>query len=426
MRYEKIPKTLFIKNRERFAQKIRPGSLAFFTSNETMPTNRDGVMGFIQNSNLFYFSGIDQEDTHLLIGKPINSEQVEEILFIRETNETIKIWEGDKLSMHKANDNSGIARIHWSKDFWLQLEQISKNYNRFLFYDDTASQTELSFISRETEFQKQIKKRFPHYKYQKTNSIVDALREIKQPEEIKLVKQAIEITRKAFENIAVILRPQIQEYEIEAEISYVFLCNKSRRHAFQPIVASGKNACVLHYVENKKQCLENELVLIDFGAEYGNYNADMTRTLPVNGFFTPRQKEIYDAVLRVLVATKSRMIPGNTLENLNKEAKTFMGQELINVGLITAEQLKDDPKIVSTYFPHSVSHFLGLDVHDVGNKKHKFEPGMLLTCEPGIYIKEENIGIRLENDILITEDGHLDLMAHIPITSEEIENLLDQ
>jgi Xaa-Pro aminopeptidase len=422
MRYHKINNKLFINNRKRFLDKIPDHAIAIFTSNEIMPTNADGSMGFVQNSAFFYLTGIDQPDSYLILTK--KNERIKATLFITETNEMLRVWEGEKLNPNQASDISGIETIKYTTDFWASVENRLPDFDRiYLHYDEQVGKIP-AFKSKEKTLIEALKEKFPLHNFQRAAPILDDLRQIKQTEEIELTKKAIAITHIGFERAAQSLAPNKREFEIEAEISYAFTMNRSRMHAFQPIIAAGKNACVLHYVTNNEVCQSGELLLMDFGAEYANYRADMTRTLPINGVFSKRQKQVYEAVLRVLKATRNLMVPGNNLEQLKKQAQELMGQELIQLGLISPKNLCAEQ--IHKYFPHGVSHFLGLDVHDVGDKSRIFEAGMLLTCEPGIYIREENLGIRLENDILITEHGPLDLMQNIPIEIEEIETLMQK
>jgi Xaa-Pro aminopeptidase len=424
MRYEYIPNSLFIKNRKRFVEKMAKNTVAIFTSNDPMTANGDETVGFIQNSSFFYLTGIDQEDCYLILAPNNEDNTLQEILFVKETNEHLRVWEGEKLSIEEAQDISGIETIKWSKTFWNVLESVLyETETVYIHLDEYLFKHKIK--TREQAVFEETKQKHPFINFKKSSLIINKLRGIKQEEEIIQVKKAIEITKKGFERAAKFIKAGKFEFEIEAEISHEFTINRSRSHAFNPIMASGKNACVLHYETNNNQCQDGDLILMDFGAEYANYKADMSRTLPVNGKFTARQKEVYESVLFVMKETTKQMIPGNTLIKLKEFTRELIGKELVKLGLITTEELKTKPELINKYYPHEVSHNLGLETHDVETKKRPFEAGMLLTCEPGIYINEENLGIRLENDILITENGNIDLMAHIPIEIEEIEKLMN-
>ena len=422
MRYERIPKELFIKNRECFSKQTLPVSISIFTSNSLMPTNADGIMGFVQNNAFFYLTGIDQEDSYLIITK--TEKETKEILFVKETNEKLRIWEGEKLSLEESTLISGIKTVKYSESFGETLERLVSEFQFiYLHYDEQVGKN-LFFKSKEKVLIDNLKEKYPLHTFKPASEILNKQREIKSEIEIELIKKAIEITKKGFERTAKAIKPDMLEFEIEADISHEFILNRSRYHAFQPIIASGKNACVLHYISNNDICKNGDLVLMDFGAEYGNYKADMTRTIPINGKFTDRQKAVYSSVLNILKKVKSKMVIGNSFDNLKIQTHEIIGEELIKLGLTTAKNLSNE--IIQKYFPHGISHYLGLDVHDVGSKNSIFEAGMVLTCEPGIYIIEEGIGIRLENDILITENGNIDLMEHVPIEIKEIEELMSQ
>lgn len=421
MRYEKISAELFIQNRRRFAGKLKPKSVAVFCSNDPMPANADGTMGFIQNSSLFYLTGIDQEETFLVINPSHPDPAMREILFVRETSEHIKVWEGEKLTREQAREISGINTVYWSTQFESVTDRLIPANEIIYLNLNEHDGADLSFETRERKLLKEIREKFPLHVFERSAPLLQELREVKSAHEIDLLRKAIEITGKAFRRLAGYIKPGVFEYELEAEMTHEFLMNRSRGHAFQPILASGANACVLHYVTNNNLCKSGDLILMDFGAEYANYKADITRTLPVNGKFTDRQKLVYQAVLNVLYASRKLIVPGNTLVHLKEQANELMKEELLRLGLITP----DNPQ-VKKYFPHGISHFLGLDVHDVGDKYGVFKPGMVFTCEPGIYIPEEGLGIRLENDILITATGNIDLMDGIPLEIEEIEELMSE
>jgi len=427
MRYQPLPKELYIRNRQKIVAQLKENSMALLCSNDVIPTNADGVLGFKQNSDLFYLTGIDQEETYLILCPNHPKAKFREILFIRETNEHLKIWEGEKLSKEQARNLSGIQTVKWSDDIDKFLDKnIHIPCDIYLNSNDHSGRN-VDFISETDQFNKWIKKAFRVKKHKKLAPILWNLRCIKEEEELVQIKKAIEISKIALIHFVAKLKPDAKEFELEAELTYHFLLNRSRGHAFQPIVASGKNACVLHYISNNETCKTGDLVLLDFGAEYGNYNADLTRCLPVSGKFTERQKEVYNAVLRVFKFAKERLVRGHTMLKLRDEVGKCMENELIKLGLFTIDDVmnQDSKKpLYRKYFPHGVSHYLGLDVHDVGPPNVPFKPGMLFTCEPGIYIPEEGIGIRLENDILITEEGNIDLCESIPIETGEIEAFL--
>jgi Xaa-Pro aminopeptidase len=428
MKYLPIDSKLFIENRQRFAKQLKPNSLAIFNSNDIMPTNADGTMGFRQNADLFYLSGIDQEETILLIFPDAKDGAHKEVLFLKETNEHIAIWEGHKYTKEEAAAANGIQKIYWLSQFetifntlMAEAENVYLNTN-----EHTRSSSEVE--TRDARFIKWCKEKFPAHKYERSAPIMHNLRAIKSKHEIELIQQACNITEKGFRRILGFIKPGVWEYEIEAELAHEFIRNRSAGFAYGPIIASGFNACVLHYVENNKQCKDGDVILLDVAAEYANYASDLTRAVPVNGKFTRRQKDVYNAVLRVMRAATSMLVVGNTIDAYHKEVGRIMEQELIGLGLLNANDVKNqDPSapLYKKYFMHGTSHFLGLDVHDVGSKHRPFEEGMVFTCEPGIYIREENLGIRLENDILITAKGPVDLMANIPIEADEIEALMN-
>jgi len=428
MKYLPIDFSLFIQNRQRFAAKLKPNSIAVFNANDIMPTSADGIRSFIQNTDIFYLSGIDQEESILLIFPDAHEEKHKEVLFIRETDEQIEIWEGPKYSKEEATAVSGIQTVYWTREFEkvfralvIEAERIYLNSNEHLRADVTVE-------SRDARFLKWCMQSYPLHKYERLAPIMHDLRTVKSPVEVELIKQACLITEKAFRRLLGFIRPGIWEFEIEAEIYHEFFANRSRGPAYIPIIASGPNACILHYVQNNRQCKDGELLLMDFGAEYANYASDLSRTVPVNGKFTRRQKEIYNAVLRVQKAAIQLLRPGNTLDEYHQEVGRIMESELIGLGLLDAGEVKNqnkDAPLYKKYFMHNASHHLGLDVHDFGNKYRKFEEGMVFTCEPGIYIKEEAIGIRLENDIILSRNGPVDLMENIPIEAKEIEDLMN-
>jgi len=427
MRYEKIDSQLFISNRERLKKLLKPNSMVIVQSNDVLPSNADGTFGFRQNNDIFYLTGIDQEETILVLFPDFPDEKFREILLVRETSEHIKVWEGEKLSKKQATIISGIEKVIWTSSFETILRKLIFLADQVYLNLNEHDGGDWNFESRERRFITEFKQKFPLHRIERLAPLMHQLRVIKHPIEINLIKKAIEITGKGFVRMANFLKPKVAEFELEAELTHEFLRNRSRGHAFAPILASGGSACVLHYVTNNNLCEFGEVILMDFGAEYANYNADITRCLPVNGHFTARQREVYSAVLNVMKAAKNMLVVGNTIENLRKEVGKVMEIELIKLGLLKQDEVEnqnEDAPLYKKYFPHGISHHLGLDVHDVGNRYEVFKAGMLFTCEPGIYIPEEKLGIRLENDILITENGNEDLMANIPLEIEDIEALM--
>ena len=428
MKYLPIDTNLFIQNRQKFATNLKPNSIAILNANDIMPTSADGTRSFIQNTDIFYLCGIDQEESILVIFPGAKEKKHQEVLFVRETNEEIAIWEGPKYSKEEAKAVSGIQTVFWTREFKkvfrslvFEAEQIYLNANEHLRAD-------VNVETKDARFLKWCMKAYPLHRYERIAPIMHDLRAVKSDVEVELIKEACRISEKTFRRLLGCIRPGIWEFEIEAEIYHELLINRSRGPAFSPIVASGPNSCILHYVQNNRQCVDGDLLLMDFGAEYANYASDLTRTVPVNGKFAPRQKEIYNAVLRVQKAAIQMLRPGNTFDEFNKEVGHIMEKELIDLGLLGSEEVKEQDQeepLYKKYFVHNASHHLGLDVHDFGDRYRKFEEGMVLTCEPGIYVKEEGIGIRLENDILLSKDGPIDLMKNVPIEVEEIEDLMN-
>lgn len=428
MKYSPIPNSLFIENRKRFVSHLKPNSIALFVSNDIMPTNADGAMGFVQNSDLFYLTGVDQEETILLLFPDAKIENQKEILFVRETNEHIAIWEGAKLTKQHATEVSGIKNVQWTNNFHQILKNLIFQVEYIYLNSNEHSRQYIEVETATMRFNKEIISKFPLHKIERSAPIMHYLRAIKSKQEIELIQHACNITEKGFRRILKFVKPGVMEYEIEAELAHEFIRNRSRGFAYSPIIASGFNACVLHYIENNKECKDGDVLLLDVGAEYANYASDLTRCIPVNGKFTKRQKEVYNAVLRVMRAATKMLVVGNTIPEYHKAVGELMENELVDLGLITMDDIKNqnpDWPAYKKYFMHGTSHFLGLDVHDVGDFNRPLEEGMVFTCEPGIYIREENLGIRLENDILVTKNGPVDLMATIPIEADEIEELMN-
>jgi Xaa-Pro aminopeptidase len=432
MKYLPIDKALFIENRKRFRASLKPNALAIFNSNDEMPRSADGTYPFRQNSDLFYLTGIDQEQTTLIIFPDSPVEIYKEVLFIRKTDETIAIWEGQKYTQEQAREASGIQTIIWSEN-WNSVFDLVMHYAQSIYLNMNEHDRFVTAVPcKDKRFALEIKEKYPLHTYERSAPIMAQLRAVKSETEIHLMQTAIDITSKAFDRVLKFVKPGCAEYEVEAEIIHEFISKRSSGHAYSPIIASGANACILHYTNNNQVCKDGDLILMDFGAEYANYAADLTRTIPVNGKFTPRQRQVYDAVLRVLKGAKALLVIGNTIEAYNKEVGKIMEKELIALGLIKqadVDKQASDSKglpLYKKYFNHGASHFLGLDVHDIGNRYEPMKAGMVFTCEPGIYIPEENLGIRIENDILITENGPVDLTAAIPIEADEIEKIMSE
>lgn len=433
MKYSAIDSNLFIENRKRFAASLKPNSIALFVSNDILPTNADGAMGFTQNSDLFYLTGVDQEETILLIYPDAKNGDHKEVLFVKETSDLIAIWEGAKLNKEEATKVSGIKIILWSAGFEMFLKSLIFQAENVYLNSNEHARRYIDMETAEMRFSKKIISKYSLHKFERSAPIMHKLRAIKSQYEVDLIQQACNITEKGFRRLLRFVKPGVMEYEIEAELVHEFIRNRSRGFAYGPIIASGGSACVLHYVENNKPCKEGDVILLDVAAEYGNYASDLTRCLPVSGKFSVRQKQVYNAVLRVMKAATAMLTVGNNIPDYHKAVGLLMEKELVDLGLITMDDIKKQSRTCGTdwpaykkYFMHGTSHFLGLDVHDVGDFNRKLEAGMVFTCEPGIYIPEENLGIRLENDILVSAKGPIDLMKNIPLEAEEIENLMNK
>ena len=427
MRYLPIDKKLFIQNRKRFARKLEKNAIAVFNSNDIMPTSADGTHRFVQQTDLFYLSGIDQEESILVICPDAKEDKHREIIFVKETNEKIALWEGHKYSKDEATAVSGIKSVYWIHEFENVFKPLAFESDAIYLNTNEHLRADTSVETRDARFIKWCRDLFPLHHFRRLAPIMHDLRAVKSKKEVDLIKKACGITDKAFRRLLGFIKPGVWEFEIEAEIYHEFIRNRSKGPAFQAIIASGSDSCTLHYVKNDKQCRDGDLVLIDFGAEYAHYAADVTRTVPVNGKFSKRQKEVYNAVLNVQKAAIKLLKPGKTIDAYSREVGKVMEKELIRLKLLKASEVKKqsaDQPLYKKYFPHGTSHHLGLDVHDYGNRFRKFAPGMVFTCEPGIYINEEGIGIRIENDILITKNGPVDLTAGIPREVSEIERLM--
>lgn len=428
MKYNPLTQSFYIKNRQKLIDKLPSKSLAVFHSNDIMPTNADGTMRFRQNNDLFYLTGIDQEETVLVICPDFPDPNMREILFLRETNDNIAVWEGHKYTKEEAFETSGIDNIQWVSNFDQVLNSLMALSEKVFLNTNEHLRADVQVETRDVRFIKKCKERYPLHQYRRAAPLMHQLRAVKEKEEIDQMQIACDITEKGFRRILSFLKPGVTEYEIEAEFIHEFIRNRSKGFAYEPIIAAGGNACVLHYVENKEVCKEGDLILMDVGAEYGNYNADMTRTIPVSGRFNKRQRDIYDAVLRVKNNATDMLRPGINIQDYHKEVGLIIQSELLGLGLIDQTDIKNqDPKwpAYKKYFMHGTSHHLGLDVHDVGTMHDPIVPGMVFTVEPGIYIPAEGIGVRLENNIVIQENGYFDLMRNIPIEAEEIEALMN-
>lgn len=431
MKYHPIPKALFENNRQNLAKLLKAKSLAVFNANDVMPTNADGTMPFRQNNDLFYLSGVDQEESILLIFPDCQDERHREILFLRETNEHIAIWEGHKLTKEEATERSGIATVMWLSSFPTLFNTLMTECEHVYLNTNEHIRAVVEVETRDARFIRDCKQCYPLHKYERLAPLMQQLRAIKSDGEVSLIQTACDITEKGFRRVLNFVKPGVTEFEIEAEFAHEFIRNRSKGFAYTPIIASGFNACVLHYIENNAVCKDGEVILMDVGAEYANYNADMTRAVPVSGKFTPRQRAVYDAVLRVMRGAIGMLKVGNRIKEYHEKVGELMTDELLRLGLLTEAEVKakaddKDNPAYKKYFMHGTSHHLGLDVHDLGDRHRRFESGMVFTCEPGIYIREENLGIRLENDILITDSGNFDLMRNIPIEADEIEELMQR
>jgi Xaa-Pro aminopeptidase len=393
-----------------------------------MPTNADGTMPFRQNNDLFWLSGVDQEESVLVISPNHSNKNMREILFLKKTDEHIAIWEGEKLTKKNALKTSGINTVFWLDELENKINELVSSADAVYLNKNIHARATSKVQTRDDRFRLMIAQRFPTKLIKEVAPIMHQLRSIKSSTEISLMKNACNITEKGLRRILPIIKPGVMEYEIEAELMHEFLSNRSNGFAYQPIIGSGSDSCVLHYIENNKKCEDGDILLMDFGAEYANYASDLTRTVPVNGKFSCRQKEVYNSVLHVMKEATKMLTPGTMFKDYNKEVGRIMELELIKLGLLDRHDVqKQDPEkpLYKKYFMHGTSHYLGLDVHDVGDMKWEMKEGMVFTCEPGIYILEEELGVRLENDILVTANGPNDLMKKIPIEVDEIESLMN-
>ena len=430
MKYHLIDRELFVLNRAKFTASMEQKTLAVFNSNDIYPISADGTMPFQQHRDIFYLSGVDQEESMLVLFPAASNPAHREMLFLRETNETIAIWEGEKLTKAKAFETSGIKTVYWLNQFPTIFKQLMAEAQGIYLNTNEHLRANTEVETREDRFIKQVKTDFPAHQVYKSAPILHKIRSIKESVELALMQTACDITDKGFRRVLDFVKPGVWEYEIEAEFAHEFLRNRSQGFAYTPIIASGKNACVLHYIENNKQCQDSDIILLDVGAEYANYSSDLTRCIPVNGRFTPRQKAVYNAVLHVKKEATKLLVPGTIMAEYHKQVGDLMEEQLVNLGLISMDDIKNQDAAwpaYKKYFMHGTSHFLGLDTHDVGLWHEPIQANMVFTVEPGIYIPAEGLGIRLEDDVMVQANGapH-NLMRNIPLEAEEIEELMNR
>ena len=428
MKYNKINSSLFIKNRNNFMKSMNGNSIAFFNSNDIYPISADSTLAFEQHRDIFYLSGVDQEESILVLCPNAKQDKHKEILFLKETNDHIAVWEGPKLNKDQAFETSGVKTVYWLKDSEKIIAELVAQCDTIYYNHNEHYRAKIETETREERFNKWLKKKYPHKTAERSNPILQRLRSVKDPIEIALIQKACNITNKGFRRILNFVKPGVWEYEIEAEFIHEFLNNRSKRFAYTPIIATGNNANILHYIENNKQCKDGELILLDVGAEYANYSSDMTRTIPVSGRFTKRQRDIYNAVLNVKNQATKMLIPGADWKQYHIEVGKLMTSELLSLGLLDksdVENESDENPAYKKYFMHGTSHHMGLDTHDYGLLDEPMQANMVFTVEPGIYLPDEGFGIRLEDDVMIQDSGDpINLMQNIPIEIEEIEELM--
>ena len=429
MKYHPIDSALFVKNRSNFMAQMKANSLAVFNSNDIYPISADSTMPFQQHRDIYYLSGVDQEESILVMFPDCPNKKHREILFLKETNDHIAIWEGEKLTKKRAFEVSGIKTVYWLQDLNKVMAELMAQSDTVHINTNEHYRASIETETREDRFTKWLLNKYPAHKVEKSNPILQRLRSIKDPIELDLLQKACNITEKGMRRVLKFVKPGVAEYEIEAEFIHEFLKNRSKGFAYTPIIASGNNANVLHYIENNQVCNDGDLILLDVGAEYANYSSDMTRTIPVNGRYSKRQKEVYNAVNRVKISATNMLIPGTIWADYHVEVGKLMTSELLGLGLIDkADVQNEDPNwpAYKKYFMHGTSHHMGLDTHDYGLLWEPMETNMVFTVEPGIYIPEEGFGIRLEDDVVIQEKGApLNLMKNIPIAIEEIEDIMN-
>jgi Xaa-Pro aminopeptidase len=426
MRYTPIDPQLFVENRARLKQLLLPNSLAIVNANDIPPTNADGSLRLVQNSDLFYLTGVEQEETMLLLYPDAADEKHHEILFLRETSDDIATWEGHKLTKEQARKRTGIKEVRWLTDFPNLFRQLMCEAERVYLNSNEHKRAHVEVESRDARFVKRVREQFPLHEYHRLARLMHRLREVKSAFEIDLIRKAVALTEKGFRRVLGFVQPGVNEMAIEAEWAHEFI-RGGGGFAYGPIIAAGENACILHYVDNDRVCKKGQLLLLDVAASYANYMSDLTRTIPVSGRFSKRQRQVYEAVLRVLREATKLAVPDKLPKQWQKEAEALMEKELVDLGLLKMREIKKqdpDRPALKKYFMHGIGHPLGLDVHDVGLTTQAMQAGWVLTVEPGIYIKEEGLAVRLENDILVTAAGPVDLMAGIPIEADEIEELM--
>ena len=429
MKYHQLDRQLFIKNRAKFTAQMKPNSVAVFNSNDIYPVSADSTLPFAQHRDIFYLSGVDQEESILLLFPDAPYAHQKEILFLKETSAHIAVWEGEKLTKEKAYEVSGVKTVYWLQDFEKILFELMTYCDTMYVNTNEHYRQSVSTETREARFVKWWKAQYPAHQVAKSNPILQHIRSVKESEEIALIQQACDITNKGFRRLLPFVKPGVMEYEIEAELIHEFVCNRSKGFAYTPIIASGNNANVLHYIENNQACKAGDLLLLDVAAEYANYSSDMTRTIPVSGTFTARQKAVYTAVLRVKNEATKLLVPGEFWKNYHLEVGKFMTSELLGLGLIDKADVQNespDWPAYKKYFMHGTSHHLGLDTHDYGLLHKPIEANMVFTVEPGIYIPAEGFGIRLEDNVVVQAQGEpFNLMRDIPIEVDEIESLMN-
>jgi Xaa-Pro aminopeptidase len=429
MKYQRINASLYINNRKNFVSRMEPKSLAVFNSNDIFPISADSTMPFQQHRDILHLSGVDQEESILVLFPEASTEKHKEVLFLKETSELIAIWEGEKLDKKNAFEVSGIKTVYWLQDFPTIFKQMMAEADGIYLNTNEHLRANNEVQTREDRFIKKVKKDYPGHRTYKSAPIMHKIRSIKDPIEIELMQKACDITRTGVNRLLKFIKPGVWEHHIEAELVHEFLMNSSKGFAYTPIVASGKNACVLHYIENNQECLAGDVILLDVGAEYANYASDLTRCIPVSGRFSERQKDVYNAVLHVKKEAEKLLVPGIMMADYHKQVGHLMEEQLVNLSLVTLDDIKNqnpDWPAYKKYFMHGTSHFIGLDTHDVGLWNAPIEAGMVFTCEPGIYIPEEGLGIRLEDDLVVQKSGApFNLMADIPLEVEEIEDAMN-
>lgn len=421
--------SLYVSNRKNFMSQMDQGTLAVFNSNDIFPISADSTMPFQQHRDILFLSGVDQEESILVLFPNASNPKHREVLFLKETSELIAIWEGEKLDKNTALEVSGISSVHWLQDFSSVFKQMMAEALGIYLNTNEHLRANTEVETREDRFIKKVKADYPTHQVHKSAPILHRLRSVKHPIELDVMQKACDITKAGINRLLKFIKPGVWEHHIEAELAHEFLMNSSRGFAYTPIVASGKNACVLHYIENNKECFDGDVILLDVGAEYANYASDLTRCIPVNGKFTPRQKEVYNAVLHVKTEAEKLLVPGTIMADYHKQVGVLMEEQLVKLKLITLDDIKSqnpDWPAYKKYFMHGTSHFIGLDTHDVGIWHEPIKAGMVFTCEPGIYIPDENLGIRLEDDLVVQEKGEpYNLMSDIPLQAEEIEEKMN-